>query len=770
MSPGKTEIAPSARRWRFFRAGGFDQVKIETGADLAALDQLDLKLWVALACPISSIEFDPKTAALLDLDKDGRIRASELIAAVKWACSVLKDPDDIIKGGSLVRLDGINEENPDGQQIRAAAQRILAHLNRPNDPAISLEDASDAKKIFADTILNGDGVIIVESAADEPTRLLIQEVIDCQGTVPDQSGKLGVDQAKVDAFFADCVAFEAWMSLADREAATVLPAGQATAEAALAVEAVEAKINDFFGRCRLIEFDPRVGPFANRSEVDYAVILAKDVSLTVLEVAGFPLAQAAPGKPLPLAGPVNPAHMAALAKFRDAAVRPLVGERTELAEAEWLDLRARLAPYSAWKAAKPVVTVEKLGINRVREILAGPGRAALETLIAQDRALELQGAAIANVEKLARYVRDLRALCLNFVNFKDLYSGDATALFQVGTLYLDQRSCHLCLTVEDAGRHATMAGLAGAFLAYVDCVRKGSGEKLSIVAIFSQGDDDNLMVGRNGVFYDRKGRDFDATITKIVANPISLRQSFWAPYKKLVRMIEEQVAKRAAVADADANAQLSAFVSVASAGGPAPAKKTAFDPSVIALLSVALGSLAAAFAAVLTFLGKFAPWQLPLALGGIMLVVSAPSLLLAFSKLRKRNLGPILDANGWAINAKARINVPFGTSLTDIAKLPPGSSVDIHDRYAEKTAAWPKFLVTIFFVWWIYAFIDDTGILYRLTSDWEVPFGKPPAALRPRQEPAKTNAPPATARAATAEAPAPPKPSTNGPPAAIPPK
>ncbi len=101
-----------------------------------------------------------------------------------------------------------------------------------------------------------------------------------------------------------------------------------------------------------------------------------------------------------------------------------------------------------------------------------------------------------------------------------------------------------------------MAGLAGAYLAYCDCVRKGTGEKLSIVAIFSQGDDDNLMVGRNGVFYDRKGRDYDATISKILSNPISLRQAFWSPYKKLVRIIDEQVAKRAAAADADVNTKL----------------------------------------------------------------------------------------------------------------------------------------------------------------------------------------------------------------------
>src|SRR5580693_1338771 len=126
-----------------------------------------------------------------------------------------------------------------------------------------------------------------------------------------------------------------------------------------------------------------------------------------------------------------------------------------------------------------------------------------------------------------------------------------------------------------------MAGLAGAFLAYADCARKGTGEKLSIVAIFSQGGDDNLMIGRNGVFYDRKGRDYDATIAKILPNPISLRQAFWAPYKKLVRMIEEQVAKRAAAADADVNTQMTAATTAANAAPAAPGApppKMAFDP------------------------------------------------------------------------------------------------------------------------------------------------------------------------------------------------
>ena len=80
----------SKHQWKFFTAGGFDQVKLETGADLMNLDQLDQKLWVALACPTTGLEFCSKTAALIDTDKDGRIRVPELIAAVKWAGSMLK--------------------------------------------------------------------------------------------------------------------------------------------------------------------------------------------------------------------------------------------------------------------------------------------------------------------------------------------------------------------------------------------------------------------------------------------------------------------------------------------------------------------------------------------------------------------------------------------------------------------------------------------------------------------------------------------------------
>lgn len=704
--------------WKFFRAGGFDQVSLTTGADLMALDQLDQKLWVALACPTTGLEFDKATLALIDTDKDGRVRAPELIAAIKWAGGLLNNPDDLIKAGSTLSLAAINDGTPEGKTVLASAKQILANLGKKDATSITLADTGDVAKIFSQTTFNGDGIIVPESAADDATKALIADIISTHGSVADRSGKPGLDQARVEAFFADAVAFEAWLAKSESDAATVLPLGESSAAASAALKAVKVKVDDYFGRCRLAAFDPRALTALNREEKEFLTVAAKDLSLNAGEVSGFPLAQIAAGKALPLKSGVNPAWAGALATFHSAVVKPLLGDRTELTEADWATITAKFATHDAWAASKAGVTVEKLGLIRIRAILAGPGKQTLLALLAQDKALEAEAAAIANVDKLVRLVRDLHLLCENFVNFRDFYDGGEPAIFQAGTLYLDQRSCSLCLPVEDAGKHGTMAGLAGTYLAYVDCFRKGTGEKMSIMAAFTDGDSDNLMVGRNGIFYDRKGRDFDATITKIIDNPISIRQAFWSPYKKLVRLIEEQVAKRAAAADAEANAKLAQAAEAAA--HPDKVKPEAkkeepkkIDVGAVAAMGVAIGAISGALATIfakLTGLYSLPFWQICLAMVALMLAVSGPSMVIAWMKLRKRNLGPILDANGWAVNAKAKVNVPFGTSLTGVAKLPAGAkATQLDDKFAERPPTWPKFVMAIVGICFLYSLANQFG-------------------------------------------------------------
>ena len=692
------------RTWTFFRAGGFDQVRLDSGADLMRLHELDQKLWVALACPTNGLELDPRTLGFIDIDKDGRVRASELISAVAFAGRNLKNPDDLLKGDTTLPLSAINDEAPEGRTLLASARQILTNIGRPDATSISTDDLADPAKIFAETAFNGDGVITEISAADDATRAVVREMIDCIGTDPDRSGKPGVGGEKVATFFAEVEAFAAWQAKGEGDAARVFPLGmEKTAAAAAAVAALRAKVDDYFGRCRLAAFDPRTVQFLNRQEEEYLAVAAKDLTITAEEVAAFPLATVAAGRSLPLSGAVNPAHAAALSALADAAVAPFLGSREALSEAEWIDLCGRLAPYEAWVAEKQGLLVEKLGPARVREIRESGAQAVVTDLIAKDKALEAEATNIENVERLVRYHRDLFQLCTNFVSFRDFYDGGEPATFQCGTLYLDRRACRLCLRVDDPARHATMAVRSGAYLVYVECSRKATNEKMNVVAAFTAGDSDNLMVGRNGVFYDRRGQDWDATITRIIDNPISLRQAFWAPYRKFARMIEEVVAKRAAAANAESEGTMSNLATtVVHADKSKPAEPKKVDVGSVAALGVAVGAIGTFFTAVVGYAtGLIGLGVLPTlgAIVGVMMLISLPSVVLAYVKLRKRNLGPILDANGWAVNADAKVNVAFGETLTSVAKLPPGARRESSERYADKGLPWKRVLALVLIVW-----------------------------------------------------------------------
>jgi len=709
--------AKPSHSWKFFRAGGFDQVRLDAGGDILNLDGLEQKLWVALAAPATGLEFDAKTLALIDADKDGRIRAPEIIAAAKWACQHLKNPEDLLKSASDLPISAINDATPEGKQLLASAKQILVNLGKKDATAITVEDTNDTVKIFAQTTFNGDGIVPADAASDDGTKAVISDIIACLGAETDRSGKPGINQAKLDQFFADAKAHSDWCKQAEADK-NIMPLSDGTHAAVVAVKAVKTKVDDYFGRCRLAAFDERALNALNREEKEYLALAAKDLTITAEEIASFPLARIAAAKPLPLSDGVNPAWAAALKTLQTAAVKPLLGDKTSLAEADWTALLAKLGPYECWLAGKVGATVEKLGIKRVREILGTKAKDVLTALIAKDKALEPEANAIAAVDKLARFHRDLYKLLKNYVNFRDFYTRKDKAVFQVGTLYLDQRSCELCVRADDPGKHAALAGLAKTYLAYCDLTRKSTGEKMTIAAAFTDGDSDNLMVGRNGIFYDRQGRDWDATITKIVDNPISIRQAFWSPYKKFLRMIEEQVAKRAAAAEAASGAKLEkAAAATAQADKAKPgAEPKKFEVGTVAALGVGLGAIATVLGGLVTGLLKLTWWQWPLVIIGVILAISLPSVVIAWLKLRQRNLGPILDANGWAVNARAKINIPFGRTLTGIATLPPGSQRDLIDPYAEKKSPWPKIIIFLIILGIAYAILNKLGYVYEWSN------------------------------------------------------
>lgn len=737
----------SGHTWNFFRAGGVDQVNLTTGADLLALDMLDQKLWVALACPVSGLEFDKRTLSLIDTDGDGRVKALELIAAAKWAGALLSDPEQLARRSAELPLSAINRKNAEGEKVFQSAGAMLTSVGKAGAQAISVEDAVAAIESFNKLTRNGDGVVPAATVADEGLRAAVTDLVGCVAGAPkDRCGDPGLDAASLDAVYGELAAFVAWRDAGKGEA--VLPLGDATAAAWAATDAVATKVDDWFARVRVAGFDARALAPLNADEASYAAIAKAVISGDASELKGLPLALVQLGQPLPLGAGVNPAWAAAVAAFRAQAVAPLLGDRETLSFEDWSALRARLAAHGAWLAAKAGASVEGLGEDRARALLSGDHKARIAAVIAEDAAEAPRAEALQSVEKLARLCRDLMALANNFVSFRDFYGRRGPAIFQVGTLYLDQRACQLCVEVNDAGKHASLAPLSKAYLVYCD-LRNAKGQKRSVVAAVTDGDTDNLMVGRNGVFYDRTGADWDAVVTRIVDNPISVRQAFWSPYKKVLRAVEEMINARAAASAAKADERVVAIntgIQSSAEGKPVtaePPKK--MDIGVVAALGVAVGGITAALGALLqSFLG-LGIWM-PLGVIALLLLISGPSMAIAWLKLRQRNIGPILDANGWAVNVLTRVNVPLGRSFTSVAELPAGAHRDLADPFAEKKKPW-----------WLWATLV---VLLGIAFGWYI--GKldsylPPAArsvtVLGESAPAHVQAPP-PAEAPAAEAPA----------------
>lgn len=680
--------------WRYCSIGGVTRVQITSGEDVAHLRELDQKMWTVLSCPADGLEMDKTSVAYIDSDHDGKIRVHEVVEAAEWLTSVIKNKDLVLEGNDVLPLDQINTENPVGERLYKSAKQILANLGL-DKKEISIADASDSVAIFKNTRFNGDGVIVPATTDDAYLKEVITACVDKMGGVMDRGGEMGTTAEKIEAFYAACADYAAWQTEAKVDTAKILPYGDNTAAALAACEAIKDKVADYFTRCKLLAYDQ-------------ATATAVGVQVTKLdEISSCPLATPHADCQLPLYN-INPAWLDAFNKVRTLVFDVDFPSAKSISESEWNAVLGKFAAYSAWLAAKKGEAVESLGIDKINEILGLNKKDELLALVEQDKALEQESNDIDEVKKLMHLYRDFAKLLYNYVFFKDLYERKpgVRALFEVGQLYIDQRCCDLCFRVRDMGQHADMAKLSGIFLIYCNCVSKALGKTLDIVAVMTDGDTENLRVGKNGIFYDCSGNDWDATITKVVENPISLKEAFWSPYRKAWEFCVNLINKSASDKESKITSSLQSSVqsaadstSTAATTGNAEVpsgKQQAFDiakfAGIFAAIGMALGYIGSFFTSLATGIANTPGYKLLMALVAIILIISGPSCFIAWMKLRKRNLGPVLNANGWAINSKVLINIMFGGRLTSVAKYP---KLRVPDPYVKKKSPWPAIIIVL---------------------------------------------------------------------------
>lgn len=346
----------------------------------------------------------------------------------------------------------------------------------------------------------------------------------------------------------------------------------------------------------------------------------------------MPLVTEEPDKELPLKDHLNPKHLEAILAFAEKCVKPVLGEKTSLSRLEWKKVKAAFAPYREWIAAKPVMN--------------SGAKAELD-----------------DEERVLRYKLHLVEFLENFVNMRRLYNREDLAVFQTGVLRIDAKELNLCFHVDSEAAHSALSGKSKCCVIYVKLTRPSDKAERMICAVVTAGAVAALYAGRNGVFYDRDGKDWEAVVTKVVEAQVSLAEAFWAPWRKLGETVSGMVKKFLGDKQSAATASVTAGTQNAQAGGAAMA-------SSVAAIGIGIGLMGAAFASILAAVKQMEPCQFIIAIAAVILVVSLPSMILTWFKLRQRDLGAILNASGWAINRPMRFSMKRARAFTVCAVSP----------------------------------------------------------------------------------------------------
>ena len=683
----KEKYANTKHTWHFIQTGGLTQLKITSIDDVLSLDTLDPKLWIALTCPVKGLEFDEETLSLLDTDHNGRVRIPEILGAVSYIKTYFKTPEVIMTKGESIPLSALGEVAFEcGSNPLESAKAILSILKKPTSKEICLQDVCESDKLFSPSVINGDGVLPPDACEDDFSKGVINDIIACTGGADDISGAKGITRAELETFFSDIKALKSWRESSGENAEKIYFLKFKTEEAAASYLKVKDKIDDYFLRCSLDSYNNDVFSYLRKQEEE--ALSSGSGVLPLEQMQKLPIALPSKDKLLNLSSSINPAYMGDIDSFVSNVAYPILGEgQKTLSEEEWLKIKDAFNSYITWYSAKPSNSATSLSFERIDAILASDAENIIASYLNKEDKCPPVALASKDLKKMLLLRRDFVELLRNFVSFEDFYSTDKWAIFQCGTLYIDGRSCELCFKVTDSAKHATMSPLSQCYLLYCTCKRPSTNETMEIAAMVSAGSRDNLIVGRNGLFYDRDGKDWDATVTKIVENPISIREAFWSPYKKMLRMIQERVAKTASDAENSVSAKMTSAVenpkdAATEAKTNVSARK--FDVGTIAAISVAFTGIATVVGGLLqAFFGL--GWWIPVGLIGIILIISLPSMFIAYLKLRQRNIAPILDASGWAVNGNVKINIPLGALLTATAVRPKGSKLDANDPFKQKS-------------------------------------------------------------------------------------
>lgn len=663
--------------WTFRTYGLIEQYEISSAADLERIEALDEARWTATSAPIEQYNIDPVLLSFLDADSDGRIRVRDLQAARRWLWGLLTDRSGVTASSDTLTLAHLSSEG-DAPKIADLAEHLLGRLDEGETAQITLAQIRSFKASYAARYPNGDGVVTPAQLPDS-LQVVAAEVLVATAGAADLSGEVGVRAEDVKAWLERVTAWLAWHDRSSEEAEVLHPLGEDTAAAAVLVEGLAGKVEQYFAQCDLLRLELRAADRLQATPEELAALDVSDPDAIAAWLRSAPLAAPDPVGLLPLSGAVNGQYAGQLEALSTLAGWLLDIEAAEvLSRSQWDTIRAALAPFVAWKAAEPQGLHLADGPEHLRAWLDSPLPGELSKMAEDDTDVADELVQFQSLEKLACYQHYLMDFANNFVSFPDLFDGGERALFEMGSLILDGRRINLCVKVTDVAAHKKIAAGSLMFIAYLALTRREGGveQKETIAAAVTAGMRGGIDLGKRGVFYDREGREWDARIIDLIAQPISIWEAMLAPILRVRDTITTRIEAAAAAQSKAVESELSTRITAA-ADASSPVPEVAADSSRFTNLlmggTIAFAAAGSALALVVQTIANISPVTILLALLGVALTVMALFGFLGWLKLRKRDVSTLLEACGFALNGRMRLSTHLAGIFTRRPGLPDGA-------------------------------------------------------------------------------------------------
>ncbi|HEX8698541.1 MAG TPA: kinesin [Myxococcaceae bacterium] len=658
------------------RYGGSVQVDIPNFETLTRAIHIPETQWMATACPLEGLHCDARFLTLMDADGNRRIRVSEVKSAVEFTAKMLQSFQGADARSDVLELGALS---PAADTLRSAALRILTILKTENTSRISLEQVRASDKVLRDAGVNGDG-IIAPAFLPESVRPLATRIMAAFPEVKNRAGLAGVDPPTLQRFREARTALLA--HLATKDAVHVW--GEASLERARRIREVKPLLDGYFLQCRLVAAQPEAVTNLKLSPGRVESALG-DTAALEKAAAVLPIAPVEPSGVLTWARLYRGPAFEALEAFRKEIAAPVTGSTEQLSDAAWRELSARAEAVLAWQAVLDASPVR--GMAAELSTVPDADLAALEAASQADLALKGELDAIAELERLILYQRWLLTFANNFISMPDLYSARKDALYERGSLVLGGRKYTLSVLAQPRAAHAALTSQGTTCILYVKVTPKDGAEGYEVAVPVTRGRSAHLEVGKRGIFHDLEGKEYDALITQVVRQPVSLWEAMTMPFERIGKFITSKVEALASSGDKEFDQALEKSYTRATV---APAAPGAAAPAAAPVQAGGLGGVIAAggiaFAAVGSAMAFIVSQMKAVTLGDVIsaaLVIAAvvmlPAGLLGWLKLRRRNLALLLEGSGWALNDRLQLTSALAGLITRKPPRPRGSRVENGD-------------------------------------------------------------------------------------------